>query len=115
MEALFSFLMAFFAPWLNNHQVTSSNYSFQPHRKIYQNTNDIPEQNGPKKNIRVKLYYLTFPQYDTLVKYDIDEIKGAVTEICTLEVNPEWQLDDTRKLIEAKKVSGVRINNKAGE
>ena len=49
------------------------------------------------------------------MKYDIDEIKGAVTEICTLEVNPEWQLDDTRKKIEAKKVSGVRVYNKAGE
>ena len=59
------------------------------------------------KTIRTKLYYLNFQQYDSLVKFDIEEIKSVVQELCPIEIDPEWQLDEFRQKMEAMKDTDV--------
>jgi len=78
----------------------------KPHRSFYQESTESPEILISPKCISVKIFYLTFLQYDTLVKYDIDEIKSIVVEMLTLEVDPEWPLEVMRKRIEAMKLTG---------
>lgn len=75
----------------------------KPHRSIYpKSTESIAELITPKR-VRTKLYYLSFQQYDALVKFDIEEIRSVVQELCPVEIDPEWQLDDFRRRLESMK------------
>ena len=56
-----------------------------------------------------KLYYLNFSQYDSLIKYDINEIKSVVQEIGSIQVDLDMQLDDMRKRLETLKATGVSV------
>ena len=57
------------------------------------------------------MYYLTFQQYESLVKFDIEEIRTVVKELCPVEIDPEWQLDDFRRRLETMKEMEVCIIN----
>ncbi|XP_057313377.1 diacylglycerol kinase zeta-like isoform X3 [Hydractinia symbiolongicarpus] len=84
----------------------------KPHHTSYHQSQ---EQLITPKSIRTKLFYLNFTQYDSLIKYDIDEIKAVVTEMCSLEVDPDWQLDDMRKKLQTMNITGDMFNSKLTE
>ncbi|XP_047123556.1 diacylglycerol kinase zeta isoform X2 [Hydra vulgaris] len=73
----------------------------KPHRSLY-DLEERPLKITPKM-LSTKLYYLTLNQYMNLVKYDIDEIKDVVNELCSVSIDPEWPLDYMRREIEKMK------------
>eukprot|EP00112_Aurelia_sp_Birch-Aquarium-sp1_P014287 Seg3077.2 transcript_id=Seg3077.2/GoldUCD/mRNA.D3Y31 product="Diacylglycerol kinase zeta" protein_id=Seg3077.2/GoldUCD/D3Y31 len=68
-----------------------------------------------ESNLNLKIYYLTFAQYEKLVRYDIEEVKTVVEPLWTLSPKLESSLDELRLQIEELRLTEESVRSKLAE
>eukprot|EP00794_Sanderia_malayensis_P012950 gene12950-14282_t len=80
-------------------QRNQSNMVFRrKHQQLYSCKEECLVETPPVVNI--KIYYLTFMQYDKMTQYDIEEVKSIAVPLLSVPVNTERPLEELRSQIE---------------
>ncbi|XP_065054788.1 diacylglycerol kinase zeta-like isoform X2 [Rhopilema esculentum] len=96
-------------------QRNKSNMIFKKkHQRFYNSPQESQVVSSKKLNLRIN--YLTFVQYEKLVRYDIEELKSVADPIWTLSlVDLESPLDELRQYIENLRQSQEEIKSKLSD